>query len=182
MQKPQRGVLVDLSKAERLGEEAIAGVEVQGVEIDVGDPARPVGHVLCVRVIGARAHECEIAAVGIHAAETIAAAVGGKPRRRRDRPSRCRDGAVERVDAFAVGNVEHDAHEPRPRPAMQADDMMIGRGSPIELSAVAGRHRPQPPHALVESPGFLEVRDRELDAADTAHSTLLHRHHPSGNV
>ena len=82
MQKPQRGVLVDLSKAERLGEEAIAGVEVQGVEIDVGDLARPVGHVLGVRVIGARAHECEVAAVGIQAAEAVAAAVGGEPRRR----------------------------------------------------------------------------------------------------
>src|SRR3954470_7875547 len=35
MQKPQRSVLVDLPEAERLGEKAMAGVEVQGVEIDV---------------------------------------------------------------------------------------------------------------------------------------------------
>ena len=182
MQKPQRSVLVDLPEAERPGEKAMAGVEVQGVEINVGDLARPVGHVLHVRVVGARAHEGEVAPVRIPATEAVAAAVGGEPRWRGDRPARRRYRVVKCVDAVAVGHIEYDAHEPWPRSPMQADDMMIGRRPAIQPDAGARFHRLQGPDALVESPCFLEVRDHELHAADTAHPTLLHRRHPSGRA
>ncbi len=74
--------LVDLPEAERLGEKAMAGVEVQGVEIDVGDLARPVRDILAVRVVGARAYKGEIAPVRIPATE------GSRRRRRQAAPAR----------------------------------------------------------------------------------------------
>src|SRR6185436_5058260 len=97
-------------------------------------------------VVGARAHEGEVAPVRIPATDAVAAAVGGEPHWRGDRPARRRYRVVKCMDA------------------------------------VARFDWPQGPDALVESPRFLEVRDHELDAADTAHPTLLHRRHPSGRA
>ena len=114
MQKPQRRVLVDLAEAERLGEKALARVEVAGVEIDMRDLARPVGRVLRVRVVGALAHEGEVAAVRVPAAEAVAAAVGGEPAGALDRTSRSRYRVVQGVDAVAVRHIEHDADRSRP--------------------------------------------------------------------
>ena len=97
------------------------------VEIDVRDLARPVGLALRVGMIGAVAHEGEVAAVRILAAEAVAAAVRGEPCGRADRDAGRRHRAVQRIDAGAVGHVEHDADDRGLRPAMQADDVMIGR-------------------------------------------------------
>jgi len=113
VQEPQRRVLVDDAEAEHLGEEFEAGVEVLDVEIDVGDAPRPVGLALRVGMVGAAGDEAEVAAVGVLAAEAVAAAArGGKLGRRADPDAARRNGAVERVDVRAAGDVENEQTMP----------------------------------------------------------------------
>ena len=147
---------------------------VAHVEIGVHDLARPVGLVVCVRMIGAVADEGEIAPVGILAAETVTAA--GK----RHRPGRGRAAArsghrlMQRLDRLPVGDLEHDAHHRGLRAAMQAEDVVIAAGA-AEIDGVVARFdATQTPHVFVKTRRFVEIGGNELDAAQAADEALRH--------
>ena len=87
------------------------------------DLAWLVGLIGGVGVIGARADEDEVAAVGILAAEAETAA-GKRHRAGRGRAGAGGDhGVVQRRDALAIGDIEHNADHRGLGAAMQAENM-----------------------------------------------------------
>ncbi len=91
MQEPQRRIVVDDAKAERLREEMQRAVEVAGIEIDVDDLARTVGDVAGVGMVGAIGDKGEVAAVRILAGKAVTAARRTELCRRARLGSRRRD-------------------------------------------------------------------------------------------
>jgi hypothetical protein len=168
MQEPQRRIVVDDAEAERLREKGEAAVEIARVEIDVDDLARPVRLVGGIGMVGGAADEGEVAAVGILAAEAVAAAGDGDiPRRRRLAAGR-RDLRMQSIDRFAVGDVENDAHHGGLRAAVQPDHVVIARGA-AEIARVVSRlDRREVPHAFVKPRRLLQIAGDQIDAAHAA--------------
>ena len=181
-QKPERRILVDQLKTERPGEEPQACIEVAGIEIDVRYLARMIGLVLDVRVVGTTAHEHEVAAIRVLAAESIAAAWERQLRRHAGRATRSRDCLMQGTHPLPVGDIEHDADQRRLRPAVETEDVVVRSGTTQQQPVLPLLHRTQTPDALVEPPGLRQIRGDDLDAAHAADRALRHaRHSPASS-
>ena len=178
----------------RPGVEALGGVEVRDVEVDVAD-GRPLGHparaVLLLgqqvgEVEGERVHlqlpigvgplrarpvavDLDPVALGIAQVQGLADEVIGGAR---EPPVGGRDAAQRVGQRRAVGHQDRKMEEAgRPGGAGGRvgcrDELDQGLGTGAQACEVrASFQRPQAKHALVERGGALEVRDVEADGAD----------------
>ena len=181
-QKPERRILVDHLKAERPGEEPQACIEVAGIEIDVRYLARTIGIVVDVRMVGTTAHEREVAAIRVLAAESVAAAWERQLRRPAGRATRRQDCLMQGAHPLPIGDIEHDADQRRLRPAVETEDVVVSVRYRGAAACPYALHRTQTPHALVEPSGLRQIGGDDLDAAHAADRALRHaRHSPASS-
>ena len=90
------------------------------------------------------------------------------PRRAVGRGAEARDLFEQRIDGIPVVRLHHDPHETRfrGRCRAQAEDVKAGAGGAQIDDAAGRRDLLQMPDVGEEGPRGLEVRDREVDAAN----------------
>ena len=125
-------------------------------------------------MISGLADESEIAAVGILAAETVTAAAERDRIRRTRLTAGRRDGLVQGIDGFAVGNVEHEADHRRLHTDMQAEEMVIAGRTAKKARGVSRLDRLKHPCVFIKARGLLDIGGGKLDAAHAANETRRH--------